>query len=145
MGVSCNQHFSIGVESMETQQSQYGNNKDMKTPNTSGTTSANSHLMSGQMSGQMSASEPSASNSSSTALLNGSITDKIRSGVEQVQSTLKGNVELNKQFNQVKSKAQEAYHVGINFVKANPLSAILGAAAVGFVAAAVFRSGTTEE
>ncbi len=104
---------------METQQSQYGTTKDPKTSS-----------MSSSMSGN-------------TGVSSGSITDKVKTGIDQLESKL-SDIPIREQLNQVKSKAQDAYQASLGFVKANPMSAVLGAAALGFVAAAFFRRGTEE-
>lgn len=134
---------------METQQSQYGqNNRDMKTTSpTSGSTSMN-NSMNGPSTNSMGHSRGTSTASQTISDMTksaGTLTDKIRSGVESVQSTLTGNTQVKEQLNLVKSKAQDAYKLGENFVKANPLSAVLGAAALGFVAAALFRGVISED
>ena len=131
---------------METQQSQYGQNRDMKTPSPTGaSTSMNSSAMNTGASTHSAVTSTASQAISDLTKSAGSLTDKIRSGVEQVQSTLTSNPQVKEQLNLAKTKAQDAYKMGENFVKANPLSAVLGAAALGFVAAALFRGVISED
>lgn len=73
----------------------------------------------------------------------GSISDKIRTGIDQVESKI-GDTQFREQLDKAKSKVQAGYQTALGYVKENPLYAVLGAAALGFVVAGIFRSSSEE-